>query len=112
MSPPTSENLACKICSELPDFLNILNPHHPNILLGHPFSFHFHLSPPPNLSIRVSVHLRSRQLRRQLVLADDDGRVRLEEAIDVFEAAVCGFRVEEVGYWDEREADYGLGGVC
>jgi hypothetical protein len=34
-----------------------------------------------------------------------------EEPVDVFEAAVGGFRVEEVGYWDEGEADYGLKGV-
>jgi hypothetical protein len=94
--------------SYLPSFLlNILDPDHPNLFLFH-FPFHLDLPPPPNLVIHLSINRRSCQLRRQLIPADDEGRVCFEESIDVFEAAVGGFRVEEVGYWDEGEADYGL----
>jgi hypothetical protein len=90
----------------LPNFLlNILNPNHPTLFL---FPLHLGLSPPPNLIVHLSIHPRSRQLRRQLVPADDEGRVGFEEPVDVFEAAVGGFGVEEVGYWDEGEADYSL----
>jgi hypothetical protein len=86
--------------SYLPSFLL-------NLFLFH-FPFHLDLPPPPNLVIHLSIDRRSCQLRRQLIPADDEGRVCFEESIDVFEAAVGGFRVEEVGYWDEGEADYGL----
>ena len=87
---------------------NILNPNHPTLLLISLFPLHLHLPPPPNLIIHLSIHRWSRQLRRQFIPADDERRVGLEEAVYVFEAAVGGFRVEEVGYWDEGEADYGL----
>jgi hypothetical protein len=66
------------------------------------------LNLPPNRLILFHINPRSRQPRRQLIPADNDRRVRLEEPIDVFERAVGGFGVEEVGYWDEGEADAGL----
>ena len=90
---------------------NILNPNHPTLLLIPIFPLHLYISPPPNLIIHLSINQRSRQLRRQFIPADDEGRIGFEEAIDVFEAAIGGFRIEEVGYGDEGEADYGLGGV-
>ena len=92
----------------LPSTFNILNPNHPTLLLIPIFPLHLYISPPPNLIIHLSINQRSRQLRRQFIPADDEGRVGFEEPIDVFEAAVGGFRVEEVGYWDEGEADHGL----
>lgn len=66
------------------------------------------LNLPPNRLILLHINLRSRQPRRQLVPANNNRRVRLEEPIDVFERAVGGFGVEEVGYRDEGEADAGL----
>ena len=95
----------------LPSTFNILNPNHPTLLLIPIFPLHLYISPPPNLIIHLSINQRSRQLRRQFIPADDEGRIGFEEAIDVFEAAIGGFRIEEVGYGDEGEADYGLGGV-
>ena len=62
----------------------------------------------PDLRILVSINLRSGQLRRQLIPANDDWRVGLEEAINVFESPVGGFGVEEVGDRDERKANTGL----
>ena len=91
-----------------PNNINILNSNHPTLLPISLFPLHLHLPPPPNLIIHLSIHRRSRQLRRQFIPADDEGRVCFEETVYVFEAAVGGFRVEEVGYWDEGEADYGL----
>lgn len=59
------------------------------------------LNLPPNLRILLHINLRPRQPRRQLIPANNNRRVRLEEAIDVFEGAVGSFGVEEVGYRDE-----------
>lgn len=42
---------------------------------------------------------------RTLIPRNDDTGVRLEESINIFERAVCGFGVEEVGDRDERETD-------
>jgi hypothetical protein len=93
-----------------PRLLNILNPNHSTLLLLslHALSIHLRLTLPPDLIIHLSIHRWSRQLRRQLIPADYERWVCFEESVDVFEAAVGGFRVEEVGYWDEGEADYGL----
>jgi hypothetical protein len=66
------------------------------------------LNLPPNLSILISINLRSGQLRRQLVPANNDWRVSLEEAIDIFQRAIGGLWVEEIGDRDEREAYAGL----
>lgn len=66
------------------------------------------LNLPPNRLVLLHIDLRSRQPRRQVIPANHNRRVRLEEAIDVFERAIRGFGVEEVGYWDEGEADAGL----
>jgi hypothetical protein len=66
------------------------------------------LNLPPNLRILIGINLRSGQLRRQLVPADDDWRVCLEEAVDVFESSIGSLRVEEVGDGNEGEADAGL----
>lgn len=71
----------------------------------------FLLALPENLLVLLDVHLRPGQLRRQAVAADDDRRLRLEEAVDVLERAVGRLGVEEVGDGDEGEADGCLGGV-
>lgn len=65
-----------------------------------------HLS--PDLRILVHINLWSGQLRRQLILANDYRRLSLEETIDVFESAIGCLWVEEVGDWNESEADAGL----
>ena len=92
--------------SHFPSTSHPLNTNHPILLMNHgivrPVPF---LNLPPDLRVLFYVNLRSRQPRRQLIPANDDRRVRLEETVDVFEAAVGGFRVEEVGHWDEGEAD-------
>ena len=63
------------------------------------------LNLPPNRLVLLHIDLRSRQLCRQLISTNDNWWIRLEEAVDVFEGAVGGFGIEEVGYRDEREAD-------
>lgn len=68
----------------------------------------FLLALPENLLVLLDVHLRPGQLRRQAVAADDDRRLRLEEAVDVLERAVGRLGVEEVGDGDEGEADGSL----
>jgi hypothetical protein len=66
------------------------------------------LNLPPNLRILVSIDLRPCQLSCQLIPANNDGRIRLKEAIDVFESSIGGLGVEEVGNRNEGEADAGL----
>lgn len=89
-----------------------LNVNRPIFLLNDPIIRPIpFLNLPPNRLILLHINPRSRQLRRQLIPANHNRRVRLEESIDVFESAVGGFGVEEVGYWDEGEADAGLCGV-
>jgi hypothetical protein len=91
------------ICSDL------LNIHSMNLFriecLIRPFSL---LNLPPNLGILVSINLRSGQLRRQLIPANNDWRVSLEEAINIFQRAIGSFWVEEIGDRDKSEAYAGL----
>lgn len=46
------------------------------------------------------------QLNSELVPVNEDTWFGFEETIYVFQGSVCGFRVEEVGDWDEGEADH------
>lgn len=66
------------------------------------------LNLPPDLCILLYINLRPRQPRRQLVPANNDRWVRLEEAIDIFERAVGSFRIEQVSDGDKGEADASL----
>jgi hypothetical protein len=86
-----------------------LNVNRPILLMNHPIIRPITLlNLPPNLRILLHIDLRSRQLCRQLISTNDNRRVRLEEAVDIFEGAVGSFGIEEVGYRDEGEADAGL----
>jgi hypothetical protein len=90
-------------------YSNLLNIHNMVLLrverLIRPFTL---LNLPPNLSILIRINLRSGQLRRQLIPANDDWRVSFEEAIDVFKSTIGCLWVEEVGDRDKSEADAGL----
>jgi hypothetical protein len=101
--------LRCNIPKPQPTTIcsNLFNIHSMILLcierLTRPF-----LNMPPNLGILVSINLRSGQLRRQLISADNNRRVSLEEAIDIFQRAVGSLWIEEIGDRDECEADAGL----
>lgn len=47
------------------------------------------------------------QLRTLFVESDDNARLGLEEAIDIFECAVCSFWVQKVGDGNEGKANTG-----
>ena len=63
------------------------------------------LNLPPNLLILLYISLWSRQFCGQLIPANHNRWIRLEEAIDILQSTIGGFGVEEVGDWDEGEAD-------
>lgn len=60
-----------------------------------------------DLVVRLGVDLRALELSRNLVPVHKDAAVVGEEAVDVFEGAVRGLGVEEVGSRDEGGADDG-----
>jgi len=63
------------------------------------------LNLPPDLRVLFYVNLRSRQPRRQLIPANNNRWIRLEEAIDIFKRAVRSLRIKQVSDRDEGEAD-------
>jgi hypothetical protein len=90
-------------CSNLLNIHSMILLHVERLTRALPF-----LDLPPNLSILVSINLRSGQLRCQLVAANNDWRVGFKEAIDIFQRAVGSLWIEEIGDRDEREAYAGL----
>ena len=92
--------------SHFPSTSHPLNTNHPILLMNHgivrPIPF---LNLPPDLRVLFYVNLRSRQPRRQLIPANNNRWIRLEEAIDIFKRAVRSLRIKQVSDRDEGEAD-------
>lgn len=59
-----------------------------------------------NARIRLNKFSWSMQLHSQFVSINEDTRTRLEEAVNVFQCAICSLRVEEVRDGNEGEADH------